>query len=553
MLASILALACLQGPVVINEFSYDDSGTDDREYIEVYNPSSAAISLAGWKVESRDANGTTASYTLPATASVPSQGFLTIGSGAISGIGVSIGSQDLFPNDNDGLYLVDTTGAVIDAVIYETNKGKWPAAAPYLRGEGVWGNHALIDNFDLSWQLPRDGLSFNNSRAFHLRPWTPGKTNRIASAIPYADNFDAGIVGSDVTGWAGSFRHPKYIDPTVADADNPNAITASPQGGKAAIFWDNSGGGNAHVYLSDWSRDLVVEAYVYFDAKLEATGYQEAWSVGIQGCCGTYYNLPDPVNGGANGNTGISATFIVNDTEAALYLIDHNDGASGATAATNEVVLGKIVLKAGIDDGWKRLRLSVSGNQAELFFGGTYGCGDGQRLAGTVSAPAFGGVYVGYREYILDNKTTRPFTCDQMDIHVPTTSLSTYGTAKATTVGTPEIGANGQPVIGYMGFAITGDKLVPAQPALVLLGAQKINVDLGPVGGQSGAFLLTAPLLIGTVLADAQGQASLPVPIPCDKGLLGVNVLWQILDVDPALAIKLPFGTSMGLETKLGN
>ena len=552
MLASILALACFQGPVFINEFAYDDSGTDDREYVEVYNPTQTAVSLAGWTLESRDANGTSASYTLPAV-SVPASGFLTIGSGTLSGIDIAIGSQDLFPNDNDGLYLVDRGGNVVDAVIYEANKGTWPAAAPHLRGEGVWGNFTLVDNFDLSWQLPRDGVSFNNVRAFHLRPMTLGRTNRVPLTVPYSSNFDAGTVGADVPGWPGSFKNAKFIDPTVADADNPNAIPASPQGGKAAIMWDSAGGGNANIYLSDWTRDLVFEALVYFDAKLEGATYQEAWSVGLQGSTGTFYNLPSPGNASANGNTGVSATFIVNDVEAALYLIDHNDGGSGANAKSNETVLGKIIVKAGVDDGWQRLRLTVSGGTAELLFGGTYGCGDGQRLAGTVAAPTFGGVYVGYREFILDNLTTRPFTCDRVELRVPNTALSTYGTAKATTVATPEISVSGLPVIGFQGFAITGDKLVPSQPALVLLGAQKVNVDLGNVGGQSGAFLLTAPLLIGTVLADGQGKASLPVPIPCDQSLVGANVLWQILALDPALAITLPFGTSVGLETKLGN
>lgn len=555
MLVSILALAMFQGPVVINEFSYDDSGTDDKEYVELYNPGTSAVSIAGWKLEARDPNSTTNSYTMPATASVPAGGFLLVGSGTLPGIGVAIGTQDLFPNSNTGIFLLDTNGRVVDAVVYETNKGTWAAVQPYLKGEGVWGNFANIDNFEQSWQLQRDGITFNNARSYHLRPWTPGKTNVVTSKLPYSANYDSLNLGVDVPGWAGSFRHPKVIDPTVAGSENTNAIPASPQGGRAAIFWDNAGGGNAHIYETDWVRDVVVEAYVYFDAKLEAAARSESWSLGVQGSCGTYYNQPTPEVGGtdvANGNTGVSATFRVTDKTATLYLIDHNDGGWGKAANSAPTILGKIDLKSGVDDGWQRLRLTVQGNQVELLLGGTYGCGDGRRLTGTLSAPAFGGIYVGYREFISDNKTARPFTCDAMEIRLPTTGTTSYGTAKATTKGTPQIGVSGFPVLGYNQFAITGEKLVPSSVSLFLLGARKLNVDLGPIGGQSGAFLLTDPILILGAAADANGAAQVGIPLPCDKTLQGVKVLWQILDLDPALALRLPFGTSVGLETTLG-
>lgn len=555
--ASLLALAFFQGPVVINEFSYDDSGTDDREYIELYNSGATAVSISGWKIESRDANGTTASYTMPSTASVPSRGYLLIGSGTLPGVGVAIGATNLFPNDNDGIFVVDNNGRVVDAVIHEVNKGSWAAAAPYLKGDGVWGNFASIDNFEMSWQLQRDGLTFNNSRSFHLRPWTPGATNQLRPQLPYRANFDALSLGADAPGWDGSFRHPKVIDPTVAGSENTSKIPASPQGGRACIFWDNSGGGNAHIYKTDWVRDLVFEAYVYFDAKLENQGFSESWSVGLQGSCGTFYNQPDPEGGAsasvANGNTGVSATFRVTDSAATLYLLDHNDGGNGAGANTDQKILGKIVLTAGVDDGWKRLRLTIQGNRAELLFGGTYGCGDGRRLEGEISAPAFGGVYIGYREFIQDNTTARPFTADDIQLRIPSTSTALYGTAKATTKGTPAIASSGLPVIGHAGFAILGSNLVPNSAALLLLGAQRINVDLGAVGGQSGAFLLTDPLVIGGLAADGQGEASAPLPLPCQTSLIGTTIQWQILDLDPALTVRLPFGTSQGLETKIGN
>ncbi len=42
--------AIVIGPVAINELMYDPiSGSDDDQYIELFNPSSNAVSLAGWQ------------------------------------------------------------------------------------------------------------------------------------------------------------------------------------------------------------------------------------------------------------------------------------------------------------------------------------------------------------------------------------------------------------------------------------------------------------------------------------------------------------------------
>ena len=36
--------------VIINEFVYDDNGTDDREFVELYNNGVAAVDISGWTV-----------------------------------------------------------------------------------------------------------------------------------------------------------------------------------------------------------------------------------------------------------------------------------------------------------------------------------------------------------------------------------------------------------------------------------------------------------------------------------------------------------------------
>jgi hypothetical protein len=34
--------------IIINEFSYDDGGTDDKEFVELYNNGGAAVDISGW-------------------------------------------------------------------------------------------------------------------------------------------------------------------------------------------------------------------------------------------------------------------------------------------------------------------------------------------------------------------------------------------------------------------------------------------------------------------------------------------------------------------------
>ena len=50
----LLLQAGSTAPVVVNEFSYDDGGTDDREYIELFNRTALPIDISGWVVDCGD-------------------------------------------------------------------------------------------------------------------------------------------------------------------------------------------------------------------------------------------------------------------------------------------------------------------------------------------------------------------------------------------------------------------------------------------------------------------------------------------------------------------
>jgi large repetitive protein len=118
--------------LVINEVDYDQPGTDAAEYIEIYNPTGAAISLSNVAVVL--VNGATnlpyptaTSYIdLSPAGSIPAFGYLVI---AGANIAVDPPSQKLDPGWTtdalqngapDGIALVDTVnGTLIDALSYE--------------------------------------------------------------------------------------------------------------------------------------------------------------------------------------------------------------------------------------------------------------------------------------------------------------------------------------------------------------------------------------------------------------------------------------------------
>ena len=54
--ASLSLSAVASAQVVINEFSYDDSGADDREFVELYNAGANPVDISGWRLDANDEN-----------------------------------------------------------------------------------------------------------------------------------------------------------------------------------------------------------------------------------------------------------------------------------------------------------------------------------------------------------------------------------------------------------------------------------------------------------------------------------------------------------------
>ncbi len=418
--------AITQAQIVINEVVYDDTLTDDREFIELFNAGQTTIAPNSLTIENRDAGGVSVMTTLACpNVAIPPGGFYLLGNAAVPGVQQIIPINSL-ENDEEVIVLRDASnGAVLDTVTYETNRREVNFPVGLIEGAGLWGNHTSTDGTAQSWSRFRDGLdSGNNGRDFGHLPATPGASNvPVAVGLPYFQDFDMLFVQASVPGWSGSFVTPFVVDPTISgpvgagNFNNPSPIIFSPQGGVCMIVMDPTGGGNMAVFASPAQADIVFEAYVYFAAANAPTATEfESWSIGVRGSTGSFHNHPAPFpNQGtqvsANGNTGVAWEYIATMSGGTLYFRDEGDGGQ------DDLTLGQISILPGVNDGWQRLRISCRGNLVEGTFGGVYGNpATGTTFGGRTGFTGVGSVYVGYRENLAINQSMRPLTLDAVSI-----------------------------------------------------------------------------------------------------------------------------------------
>jgi vibriolysin len=115
--------------LVINEVDYDNISTDTAEYIEIYNPTAAAVSLINIKVVLVNGTGSVPYNTidLSTATSLPAGGYLviaganvTVPASAIKVAPAGFDQDELQNGAPDGLVLIDDGAkTVIDALSYE--------------------------------------------------------------------------------------------------------------------------------------------------------------------------------------------------------------------------------------------------------------------------------------------------------------------------------------------------------------------------------------------------------------------------------------------------
>lgn len=591
MLLTLAALAALapQGPgpslspVCINEFSYDDDGTDDLEFVELVNRAGVAVDISGWVLQGEEGDATgspNGSFTFPGTPGSmttvinPGQ-YIVVGLPAVPNVNFSLpttvmenGGGTTTPG-SDGLTLRDDLGNVIDSVVWEY-AGWTNPVPPWLEGDGLQGgyllnatNAALISGSMQRWLDGYD--SDSNGADFVMMQWTPGAPNGSLNVAvpPIVENFD-GAVGSTVSGtFLTSFVLPTVRDPAsiVTSGTGTWSVPPSPQGGNCASLHDTTGGGNSHITRTIISTDYLVECYVLIpggNAAISATE-GEAWAIGV-GTTGSYGHPLDVAGnyypgllcnvGNGPGAVGIAWIAYNRQGQTDLYLVDIGDGGPGFT-----VLAGPITATPGVNDGWQRLRLRVSNTSVQANFGGTFGVNDGQTFTATVSPRLYGQVYLEYRECILTNANMRPLVIDRLEIYPTVDSSVTFaGVGSPTTIAQPIIGtAGGLPSVGNAAFQIVGSGMIPGGVSLMVLDGAPLLPGIPVPGAPPTLLVYAAPSFVGTVFNSIGGTATFNFPLPPTTSLIGSIASGQWFDLDPGLGVPLPFGSSGGMQLLVGN
>jgi hypothetical protein len=586
-LATVLAFApqgpgTSTAPVVINEFSNDDSGTDNFDFVELYNRSGAPVDISGWTLNGEEgtsgsaANGVT---TIPAGTILAPGAYYVVGLVGVPNVNlVTTGSLPglvLENTDSDGVTLRDTTGAVVDAVVWAYKT--WTAAAPaWLEGHGLWGSYILYDvaGFQpqglMTAQRQVDGFDTNvNSFDFTLMGWTPGAANGTTQNLPlsFAENCD-GAVGTIVPNASHSFVTAQIFDPAaVTIATNTvRAYPPSPQGGNIARIQDPTGGGNVLQPRVVLGSSFNAEVYVYVTGSnpaLTVAGQGESWAFGVAGTTNSYATATDvpgtyyaqttlctgPFNN-AQGATGLAWMAYVSQTDTKIYLVDAN---GGSTANPFTVLAGPITATPGVNDGWQRLRLRVDNGSFVANFGGSYGVDDGQRFTGTCTVRT-GAVYVQYRECVQTNANLAGMYIDRLEIYGAAASSVTYsGTGSPTSFGTPAIAVVGSPSVGNAALLINASNLYPNGISIVAMEVGALLPGVPLPGAQPSLLLYANPGFTAAQFNTGAGTASFNFAIPPINALIGTQLATQYFDLDFTLPFALPLGSSGGAQITIGN
>jgi hypothetical protein len=119
--ACVAAPACPRAThLVINEIDYDQMGADGAEFVEIFNPTAAAIDLAGHALVAVNGTAGGPEYTRVAlTGSIAAGGFVLVTASGSTVAGATLSLPMAMQNGApDGFVLVGPSG-VIDAAIYE--------------------------------------------------------------------------------------------------------------------------------------------------------------------------------------------------------------------------------------------------------------------------------------------------------------------------------------------------------------------------------------------------------------------------------------------------
>ncbi|MGE3172413.1 MAG: lamin tail domain-containing protein [Planctomycetota bacterium] len=507
--ASLAFATSTTAQVVVNEFSPADTGTDDREFVELYNAGTTAVDLGGWRLDATTATGTVTLATVPAATALPPGGFWLVAQPFWTGRDQALVAA--MPDGATTLELRDAGGNRKDAVTYAAFAGLWPNAAP--EAPALFPPFVSSDGHETSWSRLRDGRDVDrNARDFRVARATPGATNDLPAVPGATVNCDGLPPGTPLAGWFGSRNVPTVIAAatrTVAAGALPPSMQIGAPDDRCLEFAPAPDDGASYWLESDFAQAAGFDAYVYFDATALAAPARQAWSIGARGGTGTDYAWPEPPGVGVddNGNRGLSWTYLRTSAGAVLRLIDHGDG------GRSDVLLAAIPIHSS---GWRRLSIDCDGTAVEARFGGSPGRSDGTLLLRRAGITA-GNLWIGAR----NEGVSAPVYVDDMRVRPPNLqrALGPAGCPGTCDPGGQDVTTFGEQTVADAEFAVRFGASVAAPRTFDRVGFFTSRLDAGgspavvELRESTGTPPRPGALIAGTAptpLADVSSDAAVP-------------------------------------------
>lgn len=167
--------------LVINEVDYDQPVSDDKEFIELYNPCEEAISLNGYTVRLINGSNNTTYRTiiLPNVSLAPGEYFVICSDGSsVENCDFNVAGvfTNLIQNGSPDAIALFEGIALADALSYEGD------VAGSVEGSGSTGDSGSLFGTSLS-RNPNGADTDNNNNDFKLRCSTPGAANETSGDV----------------------------------------------------------------------------------------------------------------------------------------------------------------------------------------------------------------------------------------------------------------------------------------------------------------------------------------------------------------------------------
>ena len=206
------APVCAPLPVIIiNEVDYDNVGTDNAEWVELYNAGAGPVNLAGYSIVAvNGANGAVQSTTSLSAVTLVAGDYYVVGTAAVPNVDQVVTGTDRIQNGPvDAVVLRNPSNAVVDAISYEGT-----SIAPFAEGTGLAtgddnttankviaripnGTDSNVNSADWAVWCASPGISNNNAPDSDLDA-TPDCLDGCPLAVNGISNFNATVCACNI-------------------------------------------------------------------------------------------------------------------------------------------------------------------------------------------------------------------------------------------------------------------------------------------------------------------------------------------------------------------